>query len=157
MHIEGSHCGSCLRIFHFLQYSPYHKSETEEKLKKKLEKDKNKLIISIDNANIKILNVVLLDYYHSRYTWLKFSYSYLLTSVKAVLIWKVRCQRPFSDQLAQQFLVIIGGIGSRTTCYVSHTQGWPKVIKLICTYILKNMTEYKFINIVIIIFITVGV
>ncbi len=42
MHIEGSHCGS----FHFLQYIRHtSKSKAEEKLKKKLEKEKNKLII----------------------------------------------------------------------------------------------------------------
>ncbi len=49
MHIEGSHCGSYLKIFPFLQYSPYqqkqNKSKTKEKLKKNLEKEKNELII----------------------------------------------------------------------------------------------------------------
>ncbi len=43
-HIGGSHCGSYLRIFHFLKYSPYQQKKTEEKLKKKLEKEKNKLV-----------------------------------------------------------------------------------------------------------------
>ncbi len=42
MHIEGSHCGSYLRIFHFLQYRHTSKSKTEVKLKKKLEKEAKK-------------------------------------------------------------------------------------------------------------------
>ncbi len=45
MNTEGLHCGSYVRIFHFFQYSPYQQKQNRKKLKKKLEKEKNKLII----------------------------------------------------------------------------------------------------------------
>ncbi len=45
MQIEGSRCDSYLQIFHFFNIRHTNKSKTEEKLKKKLEKEKNKLII----------------------------------------------------------------------------------------------------------------
>ncbi len=35
-------------------------------------------------------------------------------------MWKVRRQNSFSEQLAQQFLVTIGSIESRMTCYTSY-------------------------------------
>ncbi len=36
------------------------------------------------------------------------------------IVWKVRCQRSFSEQLSQQFLATNEGIKSRITCYASN-------------------------------------